>query len=65
MGFLRSGDAMQTFVLAPLDVVIFVLAVWMTVEAVLALRKAFAARRAAPGEPKAPAEAAAEGTEDK
>jgi carbon starvation protein len=44
-GFLDSGDSLQQFLLAPLDAVIFGLAVWMTVEAVIALSKAFAARR--------------------
>ncbi|WP_017586925.1 carbon starvation CstA family protein [Nocardiopsis ganjiahuensis] len=44
--FAMSTDPMQRFVLAPLDLVIFVLAVWMMVEAFLALRKAFAERSA-------------------
>ncbi|WP_017583135.1 carbon starvation CstA family protein [Nocardiopsis valliformis] len=48
--FALSDDPMQRFVLAPLDLVIFGLAVWMMVEASVALRKAFAARRGAPDE---------------
>jgi carbon starvation protein len=47
IGFLGSDDPMQRFVLAPLDIVIFGLAVWMTVEAAVALRKAWAGRAAA------------------
>ncbi|WP_159942435.1 MULTISPECIES: carbon starvation protein A [unclassified Nocardiopsis] len=63
--FVQSGDAMQTYVLAPLDVLIFVLAVWMTVEAFLALRAAFAARKAGtPSAEEAPAAKTAEGGED-
>ncbi|MGW5879628.1 carbon starvation CstA family protein [Nocardiopsis terrae] len=48
--FVLSTDPMQRFVLAPLDLVIFVLAVWMMVEAFLALRRAFAERSADPGQ---------------
>ncbi|WP_285734292.1 carbon starvation protein A [Nocardiopsis sp. ATB16-24] len=39
--FARSGDAMQTFLLAPLDGIILVLALWMMVEAAVALYKAW------------------------
>ncbi len=38
--FAVSGDAMQTFLLAPLDGVILLLALWMMVEAAIALNKA-------------------------
>ncbi|MFC4868520.1 carbon starvation protein A [Streptomonospora arabica] len=44
IGFVSSGDPMQMFLLAPLDVAIFVLAVWLIVEAAIALRRAFAQR---------------------
>ncbi|GAB3442574.1 carbon starvation protein A [Streptomonospora sediminis] len=47
-GFLTSGDPMQVFLLAPLDLLIFVLAIWLIVEAAIALRRAFAERGAAP-----------------
>ena len=39
--FARSGDAMQTFLLAPLDGIILVLALWMMAEAAIALHKAW------------------------
>jgi carbon starvation protein len=38
--FAVSGDAMQTFLLAPLDGVILLLALWMMAEAAIALNKA-------------------------
>ncbi|MDT0330048.1 carbon starvation CstA family protein [Nocardiopsis lambiniae] len=65
LGFLSSEDSLQRYLLAPLDAVIFGLAVWMTIEAAIALRKAFAARRggtAPADEDAAEPEAAAEGT---
>ncbi|MCY9783185.1 carbon starvation protein A [Nocardiopsis sp. EMB25] len=43
--FVGSDDPLQRFVLAPLDLAIFGLALWMTVEAAIALRRAFLARR--------------------
>jgi carbon starvation protein len=45
--FIEAGE----WVLAPLDAIIFVLAVWLIVEAAIALRRTVAERRAAPPEP--------------
>jgi carbon starvation protein len=42
---LRNFVAQEQWVLAPLDLIIFVIALWLIVEAALALRAAFAARR--------------------
>ncbi len=42
---LRNFIQQEQWVLAPLDLVIFVIALWLIVEAALALRKAFAERR--------------------
>ena len=62
--FVLSDDPLQRFVLAPLDLVIFVLAVWMMVEASLALRRAFAERRSGASEPGGDDRATAEGGPD-
>ncbi|MGH3519934.1 MAG: carbon starvation CstA family protein [Haloechinothrix sp.] len=43
--FIEQGE----WVLAPLDAIIFVLAMWLIVEAAIALRRAFAEREMAPG----------------
>ncbi|WP_017611970.1 carbon starvation CstA family protein [Nocardiopsis salina] len=40
VGFIDTGSALDTFLLAPLDAVILVLALWMIVEAFVALRNA-------------------------
>lgn len=56
-GFIASGEPMQMFLLAPLDVAIFVLAIWLIIEAAIALRRAFAQRGTVTG-----AEASAEET---
>ncbi|GAB3746090.1 carbon starvation CstA family protein [Nocardiopsis nanhaiensis] len=56
--FVRSDSLVDQFLLAPLDFVIFVLALWLIVEATLALRKAWAARGEAGG-----ADAESEGAE--
>jgi carbon starvation protein len=53
--FVTADDPMQVFLLAPLDAVIFVLALWLIVEASLALRTAWRARTAAAGTPAVPA----------
>ncbi|GAA3725814.1 carbon starvation protein [Spinactinospora alkalitolerans] len=45
--FVTADEPLQVFLLAPLDLVIFVLAMWLIVEAALALRKAWAQRGAA------------------
>lgn len=51
-GFLSSGEPLQMFFLAPLDVVIFALAMWLIVEAAIALYRAWGARNPhAPDEP--------------
>ena len=42
--FLQSEESTERFVLAPLDAIIFVLAMWLIVEAGLALRSAFRER---------------------
>ncbi|QGK70166.1 carbon starvation protein A [Allosaccharopolyspora coralli] len=42
--FVASNDPMQMFFLAPLDMVIFVLALWMVVEAAIAFRRAWRER---------------------
>src|SRR5699024_9058277 len=42
--FLSSGSLSDLLLLAPLDFVIFVLAIWLIVEAAIALNKAWAAR---------------------
>lgn len=44
--FLTADDPLQVFFLAPLDAVIFVLALWMVVEAAIAFRKAWKQRGA-------------------
>ena len=44
--FVQSDSLIDQLLLAPLDLVIFVLAIWLIIEAALALNKAFAARRA-------------------
>ncbi|MEV2279248.1 carbon starvation protein A [Nocardiopsis sp. NPDC049922] len=70
VAFAGADDPLQRYVLAPLDLAIFALALWMTVEAAIALRRAFLARRggAAERSPEvdgdAPVEAAAEGADD-
>uniref|UniRef100_UPI00036FEA42 carbon starvation CstA family protein n=1 Tax=Nocardiopsis halophila TaxID=141692 RepID=UPI00036FEA42 len=48
MGFLASPEPLQRFLLAPLDLAVLALAVWMVVEAAFALRRAFAERRGRP-----------------
>ncbi len=42
--FIASNDPMQMFFLAPLDLVIFILALWMVVEAAIAFRRAWRER---------------------
>lgn len=44
LDFLNSGDPLQMFFLAPLDAVIFLLALWMVVEAAIALSSAWKQR---------------------
>lgn len=66
--FLRSDSLIDLFLLAPLDFVIFVLAVWLIVEATVALNKAWAARsRQSTGPEEVPgvAETAEDGTDPK
>ncbi|WP_017616685.1 carbon starvation CstA family protein [Nocardiopsis gilva] len=66
IGFATSADPLQAFLLAPLDAVIFALAVWMVVEAALALRRAWALRTAPAagrGAEAGAAESAADGEE--
>ncbi|MBB6172080.1 carbon starvation protein [Nocardiopsis mwathae] len=46
IGFATSDDPLQVFLLAPLDAAIFGLAIWMVVEAAMALRAAWAQRTA-------------------
>ncbi len=46
--FATAADPLQQFLLAPLDLIIFALAVWLIIEAVIAFRKAWADRSAAP-----------------
>jgi carbon starvation protein len=58
--FALSGDAMQTFLLAPLDGVILLLALWMMAEAAIALYKAW--KNPSPAAGTAAAEAVADGT---
>ncbi|WP_116248348.1 carbon starvation protein A [Nocardiopsis sp. FIRDI 009] len=48
--FVGSDDPLQRFVLAPLDLAIFGLALWMTAEAAAALRRAFLSRRTGPAD---------------
>ncbi len=50
-GFATADDPLQKFLLAPLDAVIFGLALWLIVEAAIALRKAWAGRSEASSEP--------------
>ncbi|MBB4931504.1 carbon starvation protein [Lipingzhangella halophila] len=49
--FATSTDPLQQFLLAPLDLVIFALAIWLIIEAVVAFRKAWAVRSEAPDVP--------------
>ncbi|MDV6013405.1 carbon starvation protein A [Haloechinothrix sp. LS1_15] len=42
--FATSADPLEVFLLAPLDAIIFLLAVWLIIEAAVALRRAWAAR---------------------
>ncbi|KUP95386.1 carbon starvation CstA family protein [Thermobifida cellulosilytica] len=49
--FASADDPVQAFLLAPLDALIFALALWLIVEAALALRAAWAARTARPAAP--------------
>ncbi|MDS1269225.1 carbon starvation protein A [Lipingzhangella sp. LS1_29] len=44
LDFVRSDDVLEVFLLAPLDAVILVLALWMVVEAAIALRRAWSGR---------------------
>ncbi|MFB8762883.1 carbon starvation CstA family protein [Nocardiopsis alba] len=56
--FLRSDSAIDLFLMAPLDFVIFGLAIWLVVEAGIALRKAWIQRDLPGGEEEALDEAA-------
>ncbi|MEY9212643.1 carbon starvation protein A [Thermobifida halotolerans] len=62
--FATAADPVQAFLLAPLDAVIFVLALWLIVEAALALRRAWAARAERPAAEGAEAGAAEEKSTD-
>src|SRR5690606_16382645 len=53
--FVTADDPVQVFLLAPLDAVIFALALWLIVEASLALRSAWTARTARPAGAAGPA----------
>lgn len=54
--FATSDDAVDVFLMAPLDFVIFALAIWLIVEAGIALRRAWGERREPPQEQEPPEE---------
>lgn len=60
--FLSSGSLSDLLLLAPLDFVIFVLAIWLIVEAAIALNKAWAARSSPTTETEEKVEESAEET---
>lgn len=64
IAFVRSDDLIDRFLLAPLDFVIFALAIWLIVEAAIALRKAWAVRNSPVAE-EAESEAGTEVTDPK